>query len=88
MRDEVHVGDRRARGDNLRATYDKTVVPLFFDMDEYVGDFVRREVSIDGRMDDGMIPIQYLFLRLATPSPCIVLKWRVEVSVGAECSQE
>lgn len=83
MGDEVHMGDRRARGDNLRTADDEAVIPFFFDVDKYVGDFVRRAVSIDGRMDDGVVPIENLFLRLTIPAPGIVLKGCVEIGVGA-----
>src|ERR1700726_4161170 len=88
MGDEVHLANRRARGDDLRAADDEAVIAFFLNVDKYVGDFVRRTVSIDRRMDYRMIPVQNLFLRLAIPAPGIVLKGSVEVGIGGERSQE
>jgi len=44
--------------------------------------------SIDGRMDDGVVPIQNLFWRLAIPAPGIVLKRSIEIGVGTQRSQK
>ncbi len=86
--DERVVGEHRAGRHDLGPGDDEAGVSLLFDMHADVGDFVRRAVAIDRRMDDRVIDERHTLLAEAIPAPRVVLIGFVEVGVGAERGEE
>src|SRR5262249_19592155 len=86
--DKVQMCDRRIGGNDFRATDDEAVIAFLFYMDKHISHFVRRPVSVDRWMNDGVVPVQNLFLRFAIPAPRVVLKRVIEVGVRPERSKE
>jgi hypothetical protein len=78
----------RAGRHHLGAADDQPVVGLLLDVHEDVFHLVERLVAVDRRVDDGVVPVQDLLLRLAVPAPRVVLERLVEVGVGAERAEE
>lgn len=69
MGDEIQMGDRGVGGNNFRTADDEVVIAFFFHVHKYVGHLIGRAVPVDRRMDDGLVPVQNLFLRLVLLAP-------------------
>ena len=88
VRHEREIRQHRARRHDLRPRYDQAFVRLLLDVNADVGDFVRRAVAIDGRMDDRVIDERNALLAEAIPITRVRLIRVIELSVGAERGEE
>ena len=86
--DEVVVGERGPGGHHLRAADHQPGIGFPLHMDEHVGDLLRWPAPVDGRVDDGVVPVQNLLLRLGAPAPRVVRERFLEVSVRAEGAEK
>jgi len=88
VRHEGEVGQNRSRRYDLCTRDDDPCVGFLFHMDTDVGDFVRRTIAIDRRMNDRVIDEGDTFLAVAIPAAGVLLVRRIEVGVRAERCEE
>ena len=86
--DEGVVGERRARRHHLGARHDDAGIRLLLHVAVDVAHLLRRQVAVDGGMDDGVVDERHALLGELVPALRVVLPGRVELGVGAERAEE
>ena len=58
MRDEIVMRQGRAGSNHLGTTNNHAIITLFFDMNADIFNLVGREIAVNRRVNDGVIPVK------------------------------
>ena len=86
--DEVVVGERRARGDDLGAAHHDARIGLLLHVHENVSDLFGRLVLVQRRVDQRVVEEQAALLRFPIPALRVFVVGRVELGVGAQRARQ